>query len=743
MRYYYPPDSPIDLDSPSGYTPPAYTAVDLDLPYRAPHPTAVNLDSPSGYTVPPYTAVDFGGAVTPIPATDLSVSISAPAAEIQIVLEALPPVSEIGVSITGPEATLQVAIAWGQVVPGAGLPGASRAIAWNDALSKPRELVMRHQSAERIDSTIGSGWDVVQEQDCQTEAPHNQMTTLDGCDCMPWGVFDTADQNSQQRYTQPPALDQQQAQPWDAFGHTPSAESEYPYIYPPAVDSEQAEAWFSTELFKPRAHWEPPPEPEPRPEPEPQPIPPGSYTAPAYTSADLDCLSGYQPPQFDYYDEWTDRGKWRRFYRVAVNFGSLQWEEWQPTPVDWPPEPVEANRPSDSSLTAAHDQMQHHDQANRVPWGAGSWTRPYPDYGPDIPWPNEPDEVAPRPPQPAIHEVYLFMPSITLYRLPDGAEIEATNVTWSTDSDSWGWRFSATLKHEQHLALVKPTSNGYTEIGCEISGHQFTALVEGYDRRRQVGNTGFTINGHSRTVLLSDPHAPARSKLITAPYSAAALAGQELANTGFTLEWNATDWLIPGGAYSYENLSPISAIKQLAEAAGYMLQSHPADKTLIVSPRYRVSPHKWTDPTTSLDAILPIDLVTQDGSSFTSRPAYNRAIVAGEAEGGVIVTVTRDGTAGDILAPMDTNKLITHKDAGYEHCRNLIAAGGIWEKMNLTTMLTLHGEAPGLILPGHLVEVQDVTETYPVRIDGTTITAQMNDKEIKVRQQLVAERRIE
>jgi len=402
-----------------------------------------------------------------------------------------------------------------------------------------------------------------------------------------------------------------------------------------------------------------------------------------------------------------------------------------------------ATHPVQPGTGIPHNLLPTLDQETEHPWGTGSWTRPPPDYGPEFPWPNDPtEEPAERPPQPDIREVYLFMPNITLYRLPDGTEFEASQCVWSTDRDSWGWRFTANLKRESDLAIIKPTSNGPVEIGCEINGHTFTALVESYGRSRQHGNTRYTISGRSRTAWLSDPYAPQRSKALTAAYSAAALAEQELANTGFTLQWSAQDWLIPAGSYSYDQLDPIAAIKRLAEAAGYMLQSHPELKQLIVSPRYRVDPHKWTEPTTALDAILPADLITQDGSTFRTAPAYNRAIVTGGPAGGVIVTVTRDGTAGDILAPMATDDLITHSDAGYQRGRSLIAEGGTWEEMNITTMLTQAGQAPGLLLPGHLVEIQDTDDTYPVVIDGTSITATSSDTEIKVRQQLTAERRI-
>ena len=47
------------------------------------------------------------------------------------------------------------------------------------------------------------------------------------------------------------------------------------------------------------------------------------------------------------------------------------------------------------------------------------------------------------------------------------------------------------------------------------------------------------------------------------------------------------------------------------------------------------------------------------------------------------------------------------------------------------------------MLPGHLVEIQDTDETYPVQISSTTINAQSTDQALKVRQQLTAERAID
>lgn len=135
-------------------------------------------------------------------------------------------------------------------------------------------------------------------------------------------------------------------------------------------------------------------------------------------------------------------------------------------------------------------------------------------------------------------------------------------------------------------------------------------------------------------------------------------------------------------------------------------------------------------------------LIQQAGSQFKTLPTYNRTIVAGGKTGGVIVTLTRDGTADDELAPLVTDDLITHQSAGYERGRIETAKSGTWEEMSFTTWLTDYGLAPGLLLPGHLVEIQDLNETYPVQLSGTTINAQSNNQRLTVCQQLSADRRI-
>ena len=337
-------------------------------------------------------------------------------------------------------------------------------------------------------------------------------------------------------------------------------------------------------------------------------------------------------------------------------------------------------------------------------------------------------------------KVYILMPSISLYRLSDLTPIAATNVVWSSDLDTWSWRFSATLKRESDLQLLRPSGGNPVEIGCEINGHLFTGLVTSYRPSRQFGQSTYQISGLSRSAYLADPYTLLRSQVITADTMAGQIAEAELLNTGFTLSWQTQDWLVTGGAYSYQDMAPMNVIKRLADSVGAIVQSHPSEKEIIVKPRFAESPHTWAGA--SPDGYLPSSLIQSISSDFINLPEFNKAIVTGGAVGGVIVSTTRDGTAGDILPPIVTDELITSSDAGYERGRIEIGKGGSWERTSFDTWLTDLGQDPGLLLPGDLIQIDETDDSYKVMIASTQIQAQLQNDALTVRQRLTSERKL-
>ncbi|MFN3957197.1 MAG: hypothetical protein ACK4Q6_06720 [Tepidimonas ignava] len=100
----------------------------------------------------------------------------------------------------------------------------------------------------------------------------------------------------------------------------------------------------------------------------------------------------------------------------------------------------------------------------------------------------------------------------------------------------------------------------------------------------------------------------------------------------------------------------MEALVAIASAAGGYLIPHPSDPSIRVRHRYPVAPWEWN--TVTPDFVLPVDAVARESLRWVEKPGYNRVLVSGQ-DVGVLGQVTRAGTAGDKLAPMVVDALIT------------------------------------------------------------------------------------
>ena len=169
---------------------------------------------------------------------------------------------------------------------------------------------------------------------------------------------------------------------------------------------------------------------------------------------------------------------------------------------------------------------------------------------------------------------------------------------------------------------------------------------------------------------------------------------------GWGLDWQISDWLVPGGVWSHRG-AMIDAVKRIAEAAGGYVLGHRTAQTLHVRPRYPLLPWEWAAATP--DLIIPADVASTEAIRWSESPAYNRVFVAGQ-EQGRIGQVSRAGSAGDVLAPMVTDPLITHADAARARGGSILAAGG--RQAAITLRLPVLPET-GILDLGQLIEYQD------------------------------------
>lgn len=119
--------------------------------------------------------------------------------------------------------------------------------------------------------------------------------------------------------------------------------------------------------------------------------------------------------------------------------------------------------------------------------------------------------------------------------------------------------------------------------------------------------------------------------------------------------------------------------------------------------------------------MLPVDAVARESLRWLEKPAFNRVFVSGQ-DVGVLGQVTRTGTAGDVLAPMVVDALITEPAAARQRGRAVLADTGPQFEVSLRLPVL---EETGIIEPGAFVEYQDGSVTRRGLVRSTQIEAGM------------------
>lgn len=403
-------------------------------------------------------------------------------------------------------------------------------------------------------------------------------------------------------------------------------------------------------------------------------------------------------------------------------------------PVDFSFKPIREPRTGphgvDHRIRLDWGDGTHVDARHVLRWGKGQPTQHEVGSG----WTVEPDPPDPDVPTIPRMGVYVVSNAVSVVRLPERTPIGILGVTASLDYTSWAWNVQVTLTDAAGLTLLTPTSSGPKEIEISINGFTLTAIAESYQRAWSFGRQTWVVTGRSRSAWLAAPYAPLRSLVSSSLSAASQLATDELSGTGWTLDWQAQDWNVDVGQFSYQDLAPIDAISKLAAAVGGTVQPDPSAKSLVVQSRYPISPSGWASATP--DAIIPSSVLTRLGMQWQPAVQYNAAYITGGTQG-VNVNATVSGTAGDNPIPATIqDPLITTVEAGTERARIELVSGG--NKIQVT------GEAPimspvGVLLPGKLIEV-DEADTWRGLIQATSIVAKVINAS-DVRQTLTIERR--
>ena len=330
-----------------------------------------------------------------------------------------------------------------------------------------------------------------------------------------------------------------------------------------------------------------------------------------------------------------------------------------------------------------------------------------------------------------VRRVYIVINSAILIRLPSMQEIPAHSLRISTDADSWTWGFSAEIAASA-LDMVSPENGDPVDVQATINGITWRFIVEKIRRNREFGKSTLTISGRSRTAWLAAPYAAQSNHSSAIAITAQQIIDAALPN-GWTLDWNVDDWLIPDGVWSAYS-TPMEVALKVSGAIAGVLQSHRTDQNLILGRRYPVSP--WELPTFTPDIQIPAAVMVTEGIEWTEKPAWNAVYVSGENQG-IIGHVKRAGSAADLIAPMQTDSLITAIEAARQ--RGTAILGDTGRQAIVTVDLPLMPDHNlGLITPGMVMEIVDGAEIWRGYARGVSINATLP----KVRQTIEIERPI-
>lgn len=278
----------------------------------------------------------------------------------------------------------------------------------------------------------------------------------------------------------------------------------------------------------------------------------------------------------------------------------------------------------------------------------------------------------------------------------------------------------------------------YPEIKVVVNDLTAYFVVTDIKADKSFGSNAFNVTGFSRSLLLSSPFSTEQSISFDNPLYAQQIANQFLPEgSGFTLEFSLeNDWLIPGGTLNYSSITPISGITDIAKAGGGFVYSDLTTDTLTIKKRNKGYP--WKFSTTVNDRILASSVILTKSTSHSVGKDYNRVWVSGTNSSGVLASVTREGTAGDIIASeIQTHAAITDVQAARQFGSEYLIEN---MSKDLVTISTPFSNDVPLFVPGELVKtIEKDSSWWQGSVDSVELSVGLSDRELKISQNISME----
>lgn len=315
---------------------------------------------------------------------------------------------------------------------------------------------------------------------------------------------------------------------------------------------------------------------------------------------------------------------------------------------------------------------------------------------------------------------YIVINSIEIRRADDlaGDPLPSETFQMQLDRQSWTWTFSASFHASARDAIAPGPGGQPVELEVRVNGQPFRLQAERIGRSKRFPGNMVTASGRGLAAVLDAPHAQVQTFSQTQDRTAQQLMAEVLTvngvGFGWTVDWQITDWLVPGGIWMHQG-TWISALKDIAGSVGAYLQPHDTAPILRVLPAW---PEPWWRWDTLVPGVeLPEGIAEVGDTEVVDLPGYDRIFVAGEA-GGIQADLTRNGLPGTMLKqPMAVHPLITEIVAAKQRATAELAESGRMLKHKMTLPVL---PATGVIKPGTVLRYVDDASTRRIGIVRST-----------------------
>ena len=327
--------------------------------------------------------------------------------------------------------------------------------------------------------------------------------------------------------------------------------------------------------------------------------------------------------------------------------------------------------------------------------------------------------------QPTDYSEPIFVKNtFTLKNLETGQEIKATDLSFSTDVDSYAWTGSMTIPDNQ-VAFLKSPTNKAVLIEYIFNDIKAVFQVGKVSRNITFGQRSYKVKLSSPTIKFDEPISGIDSYTNRDTLTPNAYAEKLIdpTNNGINLIWDflpPLEWVINKGAFTYQNLSPIKAIGSMLENSGAFISSSLDGKNLIVKRKRPIV--FWEEIDSSKIINIPTGVITSLGYEIEHLQHFNGVYVLADDR---TVFVRRRETNGATLAPQVVAKQLTSNQACVEAGRYVLANAGIVETHDLAKPILNDGV---LLNPADVIKFVLDGVTYIGTVISTNVAIKFNSQ---------------